>query len=154
MIKCEGCDKTININHRFCPKCGYYNKKKGEVSLKFIYLSITIISITIYFLNPSLKEKIIDLTTIEIKNYTKDGFGNYYKMSFYINNSSKYNITNPKIRCKFYNNNTLIGKNYKKLETTINKNEYKFFNNITMGYINEETEDIKCKIVDFEMVDN
>jgi len=157
MIKCKGCNKTINRNSVFCPKCGETNIKETSFFIKFVY--IFFITTILYYLGvftpQTLKEKLKSSITIEQKDYYKSGLENYYTMSFIIQNKSDYDIENIKLRCNHYaSDGVKIGRNHKKVEYKISHHNKKIFNSLAMGYMNAQTVAVKCEILDFTIIDN
>jgi len=152
MTKCKGCNKTINVNTVFCPKCGEFRSKNRSYFSKFISLFF-ILSILYYlgvFTPQTLKDKIKESIIFIENNYTKSGLGNYYTMSFIIKNNSKYKIENIKLKCNHYaDDGVKIGQNYKRVDSIVKSQTKKVFNNIAMGLNHSKTVNVKCKIIDF-----
>ncbi|MEA2100124.1 MAG: hypothetical protein U9P72_08340 [Campylobacterota bacterium] len=147
MIKCKSCEKIINKNSLFCPKCGEYTSKKT-----WFFLLVIITTIVILLDTPTLKEEIKESISITKKGWNKSGLGNYFNMSFIIKNESNYSIKNIKIKCDYYaSDNVKIGTNYKRVDDTVKSNSSRLFNNLTMGYINAQAKTLRCEVIDFDI---
>ncbi len=144
--------QSIKTNDIFWPKHKEFKTKRKSHFPKFIVLFSTIsISYYLWGFSPvTLKEQVKDSITIEQKNYTKTGFDNYYQMSLIIKNNSNYEIENIKLKCNHYAYNDIqIGKNFRKISTTIKSESQKNFNNLAMGLHHSKTKNVKCEIIDF-----
>lgn len=83
----------------------------------------------------------------------KAGFDNILEADFNINNKNILDVKDIVIRCGLYaKSGTFLGAKEHTIYDVVNGKEIKSFNGVNMGFINSQTANVNCEIVDLTVV--